>query len=104
MLLYETTLNSMPRLYAQEDVGDPTIYAKIATPDETWACYVAEAGKTRGDYTIFALFVSEKWGHNWAQVGLHEVEQDLKHASLDARVVEGFTRGPSSKHTGILRR
>ena len=103
MLIDETTLNALPLLYAQESVEDPTIYAKIATQDGTWACYIAEAEKKEGDYTIFGLFVSTKWGHNWAQAPLHEVEEDLKRARLNAGQVKEFQQATVSSLTGLRR-
>ena len=104
MLIDETTLNRLPQLYEQEGSPDPMIYAKIATQDETWACYVAEAGKTGDEYTIFGLFVSKKWGHNWAQAPLSEVEEDLKRARLDAQQIEDFKQECASILTGFHRR
>jgi len=104
MLIDETTLKTLPPLYEQEDSDDPTIYAKLATPGDAWACYIAEYGKKNGEDVIFGLFVSKKWGYNWAQISLAEIERDLRGANLEARLAPNFTRASASSLTTIRRR
>ena len=104
MLIDETTLGSLPPLYKQEDEDDPVIYAKLATPDGHWSCYVAEAGKKNNEYTVFGLFISKRWGHNWAQVPLREIEEDLQDAGLKALLVSDFAPDRASSLTNIPRR
>jgi hypothetical protein len=104
MLLQETDLDRLPNLYDQEKENDPIVYAKIATPDNKWTCYIAEAGKKENDTYVFALFVRSRHRYNWAQVPLHEIEDDLRNAGLEARVDRTFTPDRVSVLTGIRRR
>ena len=52
-LMPEQLRKSLPRLYAQEDLGtDAIVHAKYFTPDSNWTWYVTEFD---GDDTMFGL-------------------------------------------------
>jgi hypothetical protein len=103
MLFARTVLESLPKLYEQGDDTDPIVYARIATPDNAWACYIVEGGEKDHQLEIFALFVSKRYGYNWAQLPLNEVEEDVRRAGLDARLDPDFTPARASKVVGITR-
>lgn len=55
----------LPRLYEQEGVSDPTIYAKFFTPDSNWTWYVTEGEESDGDFRFFGFVVGleKEWGY-----------------------------------------
>lgn len=103
MLLSESELTSLPGLYSQENEEDPVIHAKLSASDQEWACYIAEAGRRGTEYEIFGLFVG-KYGHNWAQLPLTIIEQDLRETGVHAALDRSFRPDRSSSLTGLKRR
>lgn len=89
-------------LYSQEAEEDPLIFAKISTPDEKWQCYIAEAGTQKGEFEIFALFV-DRYGHNWAQLPLRVLEEDIRNANFHVRVESSLEPQRISELTGLKR-
>jgi hypothetical protein len=43
----------LPKLYAQEDNTNPTVYIKFFTPDAAWTWYVTEGQEEDHDFTFF---------------------------------------------------
>jgi hypothetical protein len=83
-LISQTALKKVPGLYKQDKTRDPLISATISAADQGWQCYIAEAGRKGKRYEVFALFVG-KHGHNWAQVPIQVIEQDLSLAHMVVR-------------------
>jgi hypothetical protein len=104
MLLKKTDLDRLPHLYEQEAESDPMLHAKLVTTDRRWTCYIAEASEKDGDTYVFALFVSARYGYNWAQLPLHDIEDDLRNAGLQAHLDTEFQPNRASVLTGIRRR
>ncbi len=54
----------MPALYSQENVSDPTVYAKFFTPDSNWTWFATE-GAPEGDDFFFGYVIGqyEEWGY-----------------------------------------
>ena len=104
MLLNKAILDRLPHLYSQEAENDPMIHAKLVTPDNRWSCYIAEASEKDDDTYVFALIVSKRFGYDWAQLPLHQIEDDLKHAGLEAHLDPTFRPTRASVLTGIRRR
>ena len=66
MQLLTTELRAqLPRLYEQENIADPTIYAKFFTPDSSWTWYVTEGEEDGGDFRFFGFVVGleKEWGY-----------------------------------------
>ena len=66
MQLLTTELRAqLPRLYEQENIPDPTIYAKFFTPDSSWTWYVTEGEEDGGDFRFFGFVVGleREWGY-----------------------------------------
>jgi hypothetical protein len=66
MQLLPTELRAqLPRLYEQENIPDPTIYAKFFTPDCGWTWYVTEGEESEGDFRFFGFVVGleKEWGY-----------------------------------------
>lgn len=64
-LLTEELRGQLPRLYEQENLPDPTIYAKFFTPDASWTWYVAEGEEIEDDFKFFGFVVglASEWGY-----------------------------------------
>ena len=103
MLLSESQLSSLPALYSQEGEEDPVIHLKLVVPGRDWACYIAEAGRKGSAYEVFGLFVG-KYGHNWGQLPLQTIEEDLREVGVDAIPEKDFRPARSSVLTGLTRR
>jgi len=66
MKLLTTELRAQfPRLYQQENIPDPTIYAKFFTPDANWTSYVTEGDADDSDSRFFGFVVGleKEWGY-----------------------------------------
>lgn len=66
MQLLTTELRAqLPKLYAQENVEDPIVYAKFFTPDSSWTSYVTEGDEDNGDFRFFGYVVGleKEWGY-----------------------------------------
>ncbi len=66
MQLLTTELRTqLPKLYAQENVEDPIVYAKFFTPDSSWTWYVTEGDEDDGDFRFFGYVVGfeKEWGY-----------------------------------------
>lgn len=66
MQLLTTELRAqLPRLYEQENIPDPTIYAKFFTPDSNWTWYVTEGEEAGEDFRFFGFVVGleKEWGY-----------------------------------------
>jgi hypothetical protein len=64
-LLTEELRAQLPRLYEQDSLPDPTVYAKFFTPDANWTWYVAEGEEIEGDFKFFGFVVglASEWGY-----------------------------------------
>lgn len=66
MQLLTTELRAqLPKLYAQEKVVDPIVYARFFTPDSSWTWYVTEGDEDNGDFRFFGYVVGleKEWGY-----------------------------------------
>ena len=66
MQLLTTELRTrLPKLYVQEHVEDPIVYAKFFTPDSNWTWYVTEGDEDDGDFRFFGYVVGfeKEWGY-----------------------------------------
>jgi len=64
-LLTEELRRTLPALYSQEHVSDPTVFAKFFTPDSNWTWWVTEGSPEEDDFRFFGFvrgFESE-WGY-----------------------------------------
>lgn len=64
-LLTQELRAQLPRLYAQESVADPIVYAKFFTPDSSWTWYVTEGQEDGDDFRLFGYVVGfeAEWGY-----------------------------------------
>jgi DUF2958 family protein len=55
----------LPRLYAQEKVEDPIVYAKFFTPDSNWTWFVTEGEPDDDDFRFFGYVIGfeREWGY-----------------------------------------
>ena len=83
MLITPELLDKLPALYTQEDEDDPMIHVVLESKDKMWRCFVAEASKQDDDIQLFGFFSSRKYGSNWAQLSVREIECDLQDAGMN---------------------
>lgn len=55
----------LPKLYAQEDNKDPTVYAKFFFPARRWTWFVTEGESEGDDFRFFGYVVGnfDEWGY-----------------------------------------
>ena len=56
-LLTPELRNRLPRLYAQQTVEDPTVYAKFFFPGGVWTWFVTEGQAEGDDFTFFGYVI-----------------------------------------------
>lgn len=52
-LLPEEVRRALPKLYSQEHVPDPVVFAKFFTPDSGWTWFATEGEEEDGDFRFF---------------------------------------------------
>lgn len=70
-LLTAELCEKLPRLYSQEHVADPIVYAKFFTPDSNWTWFVTEGEAVEfwdeddTDFRFFGFVVGfeKEWGY-----------------------------------------
>ena len=81
--LPEKIARTIPKLYEQDGVSDPTVYVKFFTPDANWTWYVTEYdgedtfyGLVNGHESEFGYFSKTELENTRGALGL-KVERDL---------------------------
>lgn len=71
-LLTDDLKRTLPPLYGQEKVKDPTVHLKLFTPDSSWTWFVTEAGEEDGDVIFFGYVIGQE--REWGYFSLRELE------------------------------
>lgn len=55
----------LPRLYAQDGIPNPVVYAKFFTPDSNWTWLVTEGEPDGSDFRFFGYVIGleREWGY-----------------------------------------
>ena len=64
-LLTQELRRRLPALYGQEKTEDPTVHAKLFTPDSNWTWFVTEGSEEDGHFRFFGYVIGleEEWGY-----------------------------------------
>lgn len=73
-LLSNELIDVLPRLYKQQGVDDPVVYAKFFFPGGSWTWFVTEGQREGDDFTFFGYVIGfeAEWGY-FSLKGLEEV-------------------------------
>lgn len=91
----------LPKRYAQESSGDPTVHIKFFFPAGNWTWFVTEGDQEGDDFIFFGFVIGheEEWGYfslsELESINLHglRVERDLYfHPAPIKRVLAEFLR------------
>lgn len=72
-LLPDNLRNSLPRLYSQQDVSDPIVYAKFFFPGGAWTWLATEGQPEGDDFTFFGYVIG--FEPEWGYFTLKELEE-----------------------------
>jgi hypothetical protein len=62
----------LPKLYAQEGVENPTVYAKFFFPAGNWTWFVTEGEQDEEDFRFFGYVIGQD--EEWGYFSLNELE------------------------------
>ena len=62
---------TLPKLYSQEGVKDPTVYVKFFTPDSGWTWYATEGEQQGEDFIFFGYVIGHE--REWGYFSLNEL-------------------------------
>ena len=72
-LLSEELIDGLPRLYEQQGVDDPIVYAKFFFPAGCWTWFVTEGQPEGNDFTFFGYVIG--FESEFGYFSLKELEQ-----------------------------
>ena len=61
----------IPKLYAQENDKDATVYMKLFTPWTSWTWFITEGEDQNGDYLMFGYVIGQE--REWGYFSLNEL-------------------------------
>lgn len=72
-LLSKELIDGLPRLYEQQSVDDPIVYAKFFFPGGGWTWFVTEGQPEGDDFTFFGYVIG--FEAEWGYFALSELEE-----------------------------
>lgn len=72
-LLSKELIDGLPRLYEQQGVDDPIVYAKFFFPGGSWTWFVTEGQPEGDDFTFFGYVIG--FEAEWGYFTLKELEE-----------------------------
>jgi len=83
MLLTKANRRSLPKLYSQENVKDPTVQVKFFTPDSNWTWFATEGSYVCPEHGNYDCSECPQPWSNFLFFGLvHGFEKELGYFSL----------------------
>jgi len=61
----------LPKLYAQEQTGDPTVYVKFFCPWNQWTWFITEGEQQGEDFIMFGYVIGQE--REWGYSSLNEI-------------------------------
>jgi len=89
----------IPKLYAQENVKDPTVWMKLFTPWTSWTWYITEGEDRDGDYLMFGYTIGQE--REWGYISLNELSSVTGPYGLKIERDIHFTPKPRSQVSDI---
>jgi hypothetical protein len=98
-LLPDELRRVLPKLYSQEHVPDPVVFAKFCTPDSGWTWFATEGEDEDGDFRFFGYVIGQE--EEWGYFVLSELQSATGHLGLSIERDLYFSPGPFSE---VIRR
>lgn len=86
---------SLPKLYSQENVKDPTVYVKFFTPWSNWTWYATEGEQQGEDFIFFGYVIGHE--REWGYFSLNELSSVTGPMGLKIERDIHFTPKPKSQ-------